>query len=409
MKPIHLSFVSLGTLVLASTTFETPWLAGSQRWIRSIVSNEFGNLKTSDLERDVNKRIALSRNQARLKHLEADTTLQKWLAEAVASGTAEDLDALSASLQSHFPQYVKVVVSSMKGLSPEELLDRVSEWSSHTEASYNHQAIVTTRRSAHLGFECVIVLGERLPDFKPELISRGHEKFFILCPFCHGGQACEIPSRMRSVSLECPRCHQPYAMLAVDTKGRFHHVNQFLTGYAPPAHFARGTSRLKEMMQIWDRVVHGIVYLPDSADGNEDNDAWQTALETQRLGTGDCEDSAIYLTDWLNARGFEARVAVGHYAERGGHAWVVVRLDGKTYLLETTNLESNTQEPPLASDVGARYVPDATIDRTGFYSRSDPTSLWDGDYWSPRKWKKVVTQNSAEPSNAPTTPPVAAR
>ena len=132
---------------------------------------------------------------------------------------------------------------------------------------------------------------------------------------------------MRTVSLECPNCHRPYAMLAVDTKGRYHYVNEYLTGYCPPAHFPAGISRLNEMLLIWNSVVRGMRYVPDSADGNEDNDAWQTAAETQQLGTGDCEDSSILLADWLIARGFEARVALGHYAERGGHAWVIVRLE----------------------------------------------------------------------------------
>ncbi|MEI6537181.1 MAG: transglutaminase domain-containing protein, partial [Verrucomicrobiaceae bacterium] len=165
-----------------------------------------------------------------------------------------------------------------------------------------------------------------------------------------------------------------------------------LMGYEAPAHFKSNLSKLDEMMTIWKAVVEGVRYLPDSSDGNPDNDAWQIAQETQMLGTGDCEDSSIYLADWLLARGFEVRVCMGRYSEMGGHAWVVVRLDGKSYLLESTNPHANTKVQPLSADVGSRYVPEISFDRQAFYVRSNTGMTWDGDYWTETKWQRVAPQ-----------------
>jgi transglutaminase-like putative cysteine protease len=148
------------------------------------------------------------------------------------------------------------------------------------------------------------------------------------------------------------------------------------------------------MVLIWKTVTSSVRYLPDSPAGTDEVDTWQFALETQMLGTGDCEDSAILLADWLMTRGFDARVSLGRFAEQGGHAWVVVRLDGKAYLLEATNPYLDTATPPLAADVGSRYVAESQLDRDGFFVRAKPKSLWDGDYFTASKWIHVKTPHT---------------
>jgi hypothetical protein len=234
-----------------------------------------------------------------------------------------------------------------------------------------------------------VVLGERLPLFAPEaLADQKQEKFYSVCTLCKQGQACQIPRHSRSLSLECPHCHRVYAMVAADSHGRFRYVNEYLTGYEPPAHYPAGQTKLAELMSIWRAVASGCRYTPDA--GDDDNDAWQTARETQALGTGDCEDSSILLADWLLARDFQARVALGRYAERGGHAWVVVRLDHEDYLLESTEGASNAQRPPLLSEVGSRYVPELLFDHLAFFIRTQPADLWNGDFWSEDTWQRVV-------------------
>ncbi|MCE9519741.1 MAG: hypothetical protein K8R87_09345 [Verrucomicrobia bacterium] len=375
---------------MASASLNFRWLTESQHWLRAVISNESGSFNGDVVEKRIATQLLSARHEVHQAALKPDDALREWLGKRIENGTMGDLSSLTSAVQMQFPNYVRLAVCSLQSPSVEDLLQKAFEWGSQSEKSFTHQAIVASARSARLGFECVIVTGERLPDFQPGQLSRGHDNFYILCPLCHRGQACEVPPLMRSVTLECPQCHRPYVMLAVDTKGRYHHANEFLTGYAPPARFPAGITRLNEMLLIWNSVVQSIRYVLDDADGNEKNDAWQTAAETQKLGTGDCEDSSIYLADWLIARGFNARVALGHYAERGGHAWVIVQLDGETYLLECTNPEVNTSRPPLIKDVGSRYVPDCTFDREGFYSRKNSSVPWDGDYWSQAKWQRVI-------------------
>ena len=128
-------------------------------------------------------------------------------------------------------------------------------------------------------------------------------------------------------------------------------------------------------------------YTRDPGRKKQQTDRWQLAVETQNLGTGDCEDSAILLTDWLLARGIEAKVALGKYGDIGGHAWCVARVDDREYLLEST-MEGNPDidRPPLVSRVGSRYVPEVMFDRWHIYVRAFPQKPWDGDYWSEKNW-----------------------
>ncbi len=390
MKPIYLSLSFLGTLVVASASFNFKWLTDSQHWMHSVISNEAGSFNGREVEGRIATQLFSARHVADQKPLKPDPELREWLNQRIEKGTMGDLNTLIASVQMQFPNYVRLAVCTLQSPSVEDLLQKAFEWSNQTEKCFTHQAIIASAKAVRLGFECVIVTGQRLRDFQPSELAHGYDNFYIMCPLCRRGQACEVPPLMRSVSLECPHCRRPYAMLAVDTKGRYRHVNEFFTGYAPPARFPAGISRLNEMLIIWNSVVQSIRYVLDTADGNEKNDAWQTAAETRKLGSGDCEDSSIYLADWLIARGFDARVAVGHYAERGGHAWVIVQLEGSTYLLESTNPDVNTSRPPLVEDVGSRHVPDCTIDREGFYTRRNPSAPWDGDYWSQAKWQRVI-------------------
>lgn len=69
-------------------------------------------------------------------------------------------------------------------------------------------------------------------------------------------------------------------------------------------------------------------------------DYWQTPKETERLGTGDCEDKAFYLQDKLKKQGIESEVCFGLlvFTEReSGHAWVEYKLGGRSYVVDPTN------------------------------------------------------------------------
>jgi hypothetical protein len=94
-------------------------------------------------------------------------------------------------------------------------------------------------------------------------------------------------------------------------------------------------------------------------------------------------------------------VALGRYSERGGHAWVVVRLEGKEYLLESTMPDSKSAAPPLASEVGSRYIPEAMLDYDTIHVRKSPRSLWEGGYFEDEQWLRITPrQRAAKPTHA---------
>ncbi len=376
--------------LMIMTAMHPAWLGDCWQWANALWRGEASGFRAADVEGHVASAIRTARSAAHVRSLQPDGELHDWLRDRIKNDGVPDLDSLTRDLQLSHPRYINIAAYAMQSPSTGGLSEQMGCWPDKADAGFTHEAIVARARPALMGFECLVVVGTRLPEFSPEALGQGGDKFFSVCPLCGKGRACQIPVRTRSFSLDCPHCGRTYAVLAVDTHQRFHYVNEYLTGYEPPAHFQKKLTRLEEMLTIWKSVIKSIRYVPDSSDGNPDNDAWQTALETQMLGTGDCEDSAIYLADWLLARGFDARVCVGRCAEMGGHAWVVVRLGGKSYLLESTNTNVDTTVPPLADEVGSRYVPEATFDRKAFYLRIDPSASWNGDYWSESKWQRIA-------------------
>lgn len=69
-----------------------------------------------------------------------------------------------------------------------------------------------------------------------------------------------------------------------------------------------------------------ITYRTDS-DNFQYPDVWQLPAELIRHRSGDCEDFAILVVDWLLEKGFDARVVTGYMDSvnaNNGHAWAVV-------------------------------------------------------------------------------------
>jgi predicted transglutaminase-like cysteine proteinase len=65
-------------------------------------------------------------------------------------------------------------------------------------------------------------------------------------------------------------------------------------------------------------------------------DYWQTEAETDKLGTGDCEDYAISLMTKLTRQGILCDMRVGkfHESDQENHAWNRVNLEGKEYIVD---------------------------------------------------------------------------
>ena len=70
-------------------------------------------------------------------------------------------------------------------------------------------------------------------------------------------------------------------------------------------------------------------------------DLWQTPEETERKGSGDCEDKAVWLFSRLKESGYSnVRLVIGKYKSinRGYHVWVLVTdPTHTTYLLDPSS------------------------------------------------------------------------
>ena len=362
-------------------------------------SHSIGRFKVGLIDTANHARLAASQ-----PILRPDLELETWLQKELDSGLPhDDLDALVAHIQKAWPRYLKIRVSSASGPTLDLVRDSFHPYLHQTEPEMTHLTSALRPVAGGISHQVLLVTGHRLRDFSPDLLHRTtDDAFFNVCPLCQASHISRAMRHQESSSLECPSCQRTYAVIAADTQGQFHYVNEYLTGYQPPSIYPTGQSRVEQLFTIWSAVHSSCSYVRDPGINKEKSDRWQTALETQTRGQGDCEDSALFLADWLTARGYEVRVALGKYGEIGGHAWCVVRLDGKEYLLESTSEgRPDFDQPPLVSRIGSRYIPEVLFDRWNIYVRTSNHQPWNGDYWSGDYW--LVVKQPAGQKRVPLT------
>ena len=91
-------------------------------------------------------------------------------------------------------------------------------------------------------------------------------------------------------------------------------------------------------------------------------DYWANAGETLTKGVGDSEDIAVVKMQALKAAGFSARdlyLSVGRDRSRGADALLLVRADGRFYVLD------DRIDRPLTPEEHARFVPIITLGGNG--------------------------------------------
>jgi hypothetical protein len=221
------------------------------------------------------------------------------------------------------------------------------------------------------------------PDFPP-----GPQRSSLLglpVPPLHGRYRCgncnasfDLSGATMHKAARCSRCHRMLFHLEPSVGGRLRYPMQFFSGLR-----WRGSERSKEppgsrdrLLEIWRDVASSMTYEHDPAQHLGRSDVWHTSAESLDLKKGDCEDHAILLADWLIAEGYQARVACGTMTGRGveggegGHAWVVVRLDGVEYHLEATAKE----EKPIAPVSDVESVWPGRAYRAVF--QFDPNNFW---------------------------------
>jgi len=96
-----------------------------------------------------------------------------------------------------------------------------------------------------------------------------------------------------------------------------------------------------DLIDLSNQVWNDIQYTPDETFRNGEHfsyDIWQSARETFLRKRGDCDDKAIFLTNILLKRNYDAYVIVGSNdgLDRINHAWVYLRLNGEEYFLDPT-------------------------------------------------------------------------
>ena len=98
-------------------------------------------------------------------------------------------------------------------------------------------------------------------------------------------------------------------------------------------------------------------------------DFWQHPRTFEQIRRGDCEDHALWAWRKLIELGYDADLVAGRSLpwvpgrNERGHAWVVFRHEGKTYLFETATKTRTSMVRPLAA-VAAEYRPEFGVDRT---------------------------------------------
>jgi hypothetical protein len=373
------------------------WLNGWKMRFGELMASPGGHYSAARFRVDLVDQFNYSRMASKTPMLRVDPEMEAWLDKEFPKIDTSNLNKVTELVQEGMPRYYRVSICSASSPSLRELLHRFHEYSHRAQPEMTHMAVALRPRASGLMHEALLVLGQRLRDFTPEALTKSSdEPFFSSCVHCKQPHFMKLSASQRSMALECPKCRRKYAVIAADSSGHFRYVNEFLTGYAPPATFAKNQSRVQQLFTIWSAVHANCRYANDpgakagsSFAQKEQMDCWQFADETQRLQRGDCEDSSIYLADWLMSRGFQVRVALGRYGDLGGHAWCVVKIDDKEYLIESTESRPDPNDPPLASRVGSRYVPEVLFDRFAIYVPSSPNRAWKGDYWSGNTWTRI--------------------
>ncbi len=175
-----------------------------------------------------------------------------------------------------------------------------------------------------------------------------------------------------------------YAATGINKRPYF--ANSYLVGYVPfvtkKAWVPLATLSMRKNYML-DHKLHG--------PGLED--IWQNSKQAYYHSHGDCEDHALILADWLIGLGYDARVVIGEVPQ-GGHAWVVLFLNGQEFVLEST---SKTR-PRSVNDfylaaLATDYRPKIQFNRDQLWVNTGTTytSRYEGDHWVLRSRFNRVT------------------
>lgn len=346
-------------------------------------------------------KLNVAREAQNLDSVSPDLEIQKWLDTRLSVLISKDGSIDPNRLLEDLPDSVNTLssaaVRTVSARTVDDLTEQIDFWSDGFDED---TTIVAMRLFKTEGKRvgCVLVAADRAPVFSLALLNEGVTEFFNICRHCDEPHLGTLSKVDLALAVSCPHCRRTYDLLAADMLGRYHRANAFLEGTrAPPAVGTDADNRLEELTALWSAVVKHCRYAKDLSGLSGEKDSWQRPSETYSFRNGDCEDTSLLLADWLISRGFNARVAIGDAVGQGGHAWCVVDLDGRQYVLETT-LAKTPDVPPETQLVADRYRPRYLFDRQSIYFLEG--DLGDiADYFSPDLWEALAYQNTPSSSS----------
>ena len=280
--------------------------------------------------------------------------------------------------------------------NPKELAGKAAAWQLLRHAELTHLGLAAWRVTLNGGQQAWVVLGvaaQVLPALTAERLNEGQREFALRCHLCGHRFAGRVVKpqggNTGALAAPCPKCGLRFDLFGLDTSGRYHRPPWFLRGFKP--------HETADPLAAWLFVLAGFRYSSDRKLFGRD-EVWQLAEETHRRRQGDCEDTAILLADWLGAMGCRARAVTGR-VKRGGHAWVVLRQDGRDYILETTGGRGRLRRTPPRAAVLPQYAPNIQFDRTGVWFRR--RNAWTADYFNDKEWAKGPWTRAPAPAAPP--------
>lgn len=331
-----------------------------------------------------------------------DEDLQRFLNDLISTHPDPeniDLKLVFNSIQEEFPGAQYLAANLITSPDRSVLLSKMVGWTAVANPEFDR--ITTTVFPAGRRLGVLGVMSRRIPAFSLAKVNSEGGRFHNTCPHCDEVHALEIEKESRTLILSCPYCELPFDVLAADTAGRIRRATEFFEGFVleeNPAERKHATD-MQRIIGIWRRVADRCEYQLDQ-EHSHTREVWKTPAETWAEKAGDCEDTSILIADALISAGFEARVAIGWNGNIGQHAWVVVKADGKQYILESTLQDKISEESltPVA-DASSFYQPEQLFDRGNLYFTKASPEQFRQDYFSITYWKPVpVDEKDAGPA-----------
>lgn len=329
-----------------------------------------------------------------------DDALQAYVNELVSQHKDPEnlsLEMVFNSVQERFPGAQYLAANLVTASVRENLVSRISGWTAIGNPDFNvvNTAVFKSKR----GIGALSVLSRRIPAFSLIAANQDGGRFHNKCPHCDEVHALELDRESRTIILSCPYCDLPFDVLASDTADTIHRATDFFEGFD----LERGNTALtslsdeERILNIWKQVADQCEYQLDQELGDV-SEVWKRPSETWTQQAGDCEDTAILLTDALITAGFEARVAIGWNGNIGQHAWVAVKTEKGEYILESTlQKELGMGDLVDVEIASAFYQPEQLFDQEYLYYTTARPENFTKDYFSESLWK-LIPGNGEESS-----------